>query len=87
VRTQRRYGLPIVDSRILGAVSILPKWLHNGCPALSPHHGARRRDPAARSDIDEALGPYAGRNEPDHPVEIFGDKIPKTHSAPLQVAV
>jgi len=44
-------------------------------------------DPASRSYTDEALRPYAGRNEPDHLVEIFADKIPKTHGAPVQIAV
>jgi hypothetical protein len=34
-----------------------------------------------------ALRPYAGRNEPDHLVDIFADKIPKTRGAPVQIAV
>jgi hypothetical protein len=44
-------------------------------------------DPASRSYIDEALRPYAGRNAQDHLVEMFADKISKTHGAPVQVAV
>jgi len=43
-------------------------------------------DPAAQSYMDEALRPHEGRNEPDRLVEIFADKIPKTHGAPVPAA-
>jgi hypothetical protein len=36
----------------------------------------------AKTYMDEALRPHEGRNEPDHLVELFADKIPKTHGAP-----
>ena len=92
VRTQRRYGMPIVNQlvfypwRVFDFLKVAAQWL-----------GLMRRyrrmmvrvvaDPASSSYIDEAMRPYAGRNEPDHLVEIFADKIPHTHGAPVRAAV
>lgn len=41
-------------------------------------------DPTAQSYMDEALRPVSGEPEADHLVEIFADKIPKTHGAPVR---
>jgi hypothetical protein len=43
-------------------------------------------DPAAASYMDEALRAPSGEGEADHLVEIFADKIPKTHGAPVRPA-
>ena len=43
-------------------------------------------DPAARSYTDEALQVTAV-NTLDHFVEVFADKIPKTHGAPARAEV
>jgi pyruvate-formate lyase-activating enzyme len=91
VRTQRRYGMPIVNPlvfypwRAFDFLKVAAQWLR----LVRRYRCIKARvvaDPAARSYIDEALRPHAGRNEPDHLVEIFADKIPKTHGAPLRVA-
>jgi hypothetical protein len=44
-------------------------------------------DPASRSHFDEALRPHTVAGETDHFVEMFADKIPHTHGAPVRVAV
>jgi hypothetical protein len=41
-------------------------------------------DPASRHHFDEALRPHTGAGEVDHFVEVFADKIPHTHGAPMQ---
>jgi hypothetical protein len=43
-------------------------------------------DPASRSYVDEALRPHSEQNEPAHFVEMFADKIPHTHGAPVRIA-
>jgi hypothetical protein len=43
-------------------------------------------DPAASAYIDEALQPHTGAGETDHFVEVFADKIPHTHGAPVRAA-
>ncbi len=41
------------------------------------------KDPASRTHFDEALRPHTGDGETDHFVEVFADKIPHTHGAPV----
>jgi hypothetical protein len=41
------------------------------------------KDPGARTHFDEALRPHSGAGETDHFVEVFADKIPHTHGAPV----
>ncbi|MGA7958334.1 MAG: hypothetical protein WCA26_14885 [Xanthobacteraceae bacterium] len=41
-------------------------------------------DPAASAYTDEALQPFTGSGETDHFVEVFADKIPHTHGAPVR---
>jgi hypothetical protein len=42
------------------------------------------KDPAAATYFDEALRPHATPGETDHFVEVFADKIPHTHGAPVR---
>ena len=83
--------MPIVNPlvfypwRALDFLKVAAQWLR----LMRRYRSIKARvvaDPASRSYIDEALRPYAGRNEPDHLVEIFADKIPKTHGAPVHAA-
>jgi hypothetical protein len=41
------------------------------------------KDPAARTHFDEALRVHSHAGETDHFVEVFADKIPHTHGAPV----
>jgi hypothetical protein len=41
-------------------------------------------DPDAAKYLDEALRPHTGTGETDHFVEVFADKIPQTHGAPVR---
>ncbi len=41
------------------------------------------KDPAATTHFDEALRPHTGVGDTDHFVEVFADKIPHTHGAPV----
>jgi hypothetical protein len=88
VRTQRRYGMPIVNPlifypwRVYDFVSGALKWLK----LLRRYKGMMKRiaaDPATASYVDEALTPI-GTGQQDHFVEVFADKIPKTHGAPVR---
>jgi hypothetical protein len=40
-------------------------------------------DPAANAYTDEALQAHTGVGETDHFLEVFADKIPHTHGAPV----
>jgi hypothetical protein len=44
------------------------------------------KDPAAKSYSDEAMRLPAASDETDKIVELFADKIPHTHGAPLRAA-
>jgi pyruvate-formate lyase-activating enzyme len=44
------------------------------------------KDPAAKTHFDEALRVHTGAGDPDHFVEVFADKIPHTHGAPVHPA-
>jgi hypothetical protein len=44
------------------------------------------KDPAAHTYSDEALRPHSSPGETDHFVEVFADKIPHTHGAPVRPA-
>jgi radical SAM superfamily enzyme YgiQ (UPF0313 family) len=88
VRTQRRYGMPIVNPfvfypwRVYDFVSNGLKWLK----LLRRNKAIQRRvfaDPTSKTYTDEALTPPAAGTA-DHLVEAFADKIPKTvHGAPV----
>ena len=38
---------------------------------------------AVKTHFDKALRPHTGTGETDHFVEVFADKIPHTHGAPV----
>jgi pyruvate-formate lyase-activating enzyme len=89
IRTQRRYGMPIVNPlvfypwRLADGLKVAAQWLM----LLRRYRRMMARvtaDAAAASHMDEALRPYAEQGEADHLVEIFADKIPKTHGAPVR---
>ena len=88
-RTQRRYGMPIVNPllfypwRVLDFLGVAVRWL-----ALGRRYRVIMRRVVADNDgqsyVDLALQPPAAAAGPDHLVEIFADKIPKTHGAPVR---
>src|SRR6185503_16508723 len=87
-RTQRRHGLPIetpfvyYPRRTVQFAANLWQW-----GALVRRYLAIKKrvkaDPSALHYIDEALTPIAAGTQ-DHFVEVFADKIPKTHGAPVR---
>jgi hypothetical protein len=90
VRTQRRPGMPIVNPllfypwRMYDALKVARQWLS---VAMRYRRILKRveGDRAARSYFDEAMQPNTGEGM-DHFVEVFADKIPKTHGAPTRRA-
>jgi hypothetical protein len=89
IRTQRRYGLPIVNPllfypwRAFDWLKVVAQWLL----LVRRYRRMMARvaaDPAAGSYMDEALQAPSAEGEADHLVEIFADKIPKTHGAPVR---
>ena len=90
IRTQRRHGMPIVNPlifypwRVYDFVSGGLRWLR----LLRRNRRIQRRvlaDPTVKSYTDEALTPIMA-GAADHFVEVFADKIPKTHGAPVTPA-
>jgi hypothetical protein len=87
VRAQRRYGMPIVKPlvfypwRVYDFVSGAVKWLK----LVRRYKAMMKRivaDPSTATYIDESLRAAPAAGEVDHFVEVFADKIPKTHGAP-----
>ena len=91
VRTQRRYGMPIPSPLVFYPMAIaecakaMIQW---GLLWYRYHRMITRihADPAALSYLDEALRPHSGEAEVDKLVEMFAEKIPQTHGAPVRVA-
>jgi len=92
LRKQRRSGLPLVNPllfypwRALDFLKITSQWLR----LVWRYRRIMARvvaDPAASSYVDEALRPHTGTGETDHFVEVFADKIPHTHGAPVRAPV
>jgi hypothetical protein len=92
LRKQRRYGMPIVNPlvfypwRAFDFVKVASQWLS----VIWRYRRIMRRvmaDPTARNHFDEALRPHTGAGGTDHFVEVFADKIPHTHGAPVRAAV
>ena len=88
LRTSRRHGMPIVNPlifypwRIYDFVRTVWRWLR----LIRRYRAIQARveaDPDKMGYMDEALTPTAAGGA-DHLVEIFADKIPKTHGAPKQ---
>jgi Radical SAM superfamily len=89
IRTQRRYGLPIVNPlmfypwRAYDFVKAAAQWLR----LITRYRRMMARvvaDAASGSYFDEALKPRTAPGETDHFVELFADKIPHTHGAPVR---
>ncbi|HTP92832.1 MAG TPA: radical SAM protein [Xanthobacteraceae bacterium] len=91
VRTQRRHGLPLVHplifypQRTIEVVKTLSQWL-----ALAWRYNRILKkvatDPATANYTDDALRPHTEAADADHLVEVFADKIPQTHGAPVRAA-
>jgi hypothetical protein len=86
VRTQRRSGRPIVNPlvfypwRTFDALRVGSRWLRR----MLRYQRILKRvvaDPATSTYFDEAMQPVTAE-APDHFIEVFADKIPKTHGAP-----
>ena len=87
VRRQRRHGLPIESPLIFYPRRLLElsvaAWRWSGL--YRRYHAIARRvmsDPASKSYVDEALTPPVAGEEMSHFVQVFADKIPRTHGAP-----
>ena len=88
LRTQRRYGMPIVNPlafyawRFVDFVKVCSQWAR---VILRYRRMMAKvtKDPASRTHFDEALRPQGVHGETDHFVEVFADKIPHTHGAPV----
>jgi hypothetical protein len=90
-RKLRRHGMPIVNPLIFYPwragkfLAVAYKWL----TLYWRYRTIARRieqDPAARQYTDQALSAPVADPAQDHLVEIFADKIPKTHGAPVREA-
>jgi hypothetical protein len=91
VRTQRRSGMPIRNPlvfypwRVADFLKVTSQWLW----LIWRYRRIMARvtaDPASRTYFDEALSPHTGVGDTDHFVEVFADKIPHTHGAPVRLA-
>ena len=92
LRKQRRYGMPILNPlvfypwRSVDFLKVTTQWLR----LVWRYRRIMARvmaDPASRTHFDEALRPHTGEGDTDHFVEVFADKIPHTHGAPVRAAV
>jgi Radical SAM superfamily len=92
LRTQRRYGMPIVNRlvfypwRAVDFLKVAGRWLR----LVRRYRRIMARviaDPAVGAYLDEALRPHAETGQTDHFVEVFADKIPHTHGAPVRAVV
>ena len=91
IRTQRRHGLPIVNPllfypwRAFDFTRSAVRWI--GLVRRYRKIMARvKADPTRDTYLDEALRPITSEPGSDHFVQVFADKIPKTHGAPKPVA-
>ena len=91
IRTQRRYGIPIVNPllfypwRVADFLTVAVRWLR----LIRRYRRIMARvkaDSAAANYFDEALRPHTAPGETDHFVEVFADKIPHTHGAPVRAS-
>ena len=90
-RKQRRSGLPILNPfafytwRLYDFLKVTGQWLR----LILRYRRIMARvmkDPGSRSHFDEALRPHTAESATDHFVEVFADKIPHTHGAPVLTA-
>src|ERR1700761_8803559 len=87
-RTQRRHGMPLAHPliyyprRAYDFWKALAQW---GLQFLRYYRMMKRikKDPAAKSYSDEAMRLPAASDETDKIVELFAEKIPHPHGAPV----
>jgi Radical SAM superfamily len=91
LRKQRRSGLPVLNPvafyawRLFDFLKVTSQWLR----LIVRYRRIMARvmkDPASRTHFDEALRPHTAESATDHFVEVFADKIPHTHGAPVLTA-
>jgi radical SAM superfamily enzyme YgiQ (UPF0313 family) len=91
-RRQRRHGMPIESPltfyplRALDLIVAAMRWYG----LVRRYKAIARRvmsTPDAAHYVDEALMPPAANEATPHFVQVFADKIPKTHGAPVREAV
>jgi len=89
LRMQRRSGMPILNPlvfypwRAADFLKATSQWLR----LVWRYRRIMARvtaDPSSRTHFDEALRPHTVAGETDHFVEVFADKIPHTHGAPVR---
>ena len=89
LRKQRRHGMPTLNPlafyawRVVDFCKINSQWLR----LIWRYRRIMARvtaDPAAANYLDDALRPHTVTGETDHFVEVFADKIPHTHGAPIR---
>jgi radical SAM superfamily enzyme YgiQ (UPF0313 family) len=91
MRTQRRHGMPIANPlvfypwRVVDFLKTCSQWAR---VILRYRRMMAKvmKDPASRMHFDDALSLHTGVGETDHFVEVFADKIPHTHGAPVMPA-
>jgi radical SAM superfamily enzyme YgiQ (UPF0313 family) len=91
IRTQRRHGMPIANPlvfypwRVVDFIKTCSQWAR---VILRYRRMMAKvmKDPASRMHFDDALSLHTGVGETDHFVEVFADKIPHTHGAPVMPA-
>ncbi|HWW33737.1 MAG TPA: radical SAM protein, partial [Xanthobacteraceae bacterium] len=91
-RVQRRYGMPLVHPlifypwRAYDFSTAMAKW---GLIFWRYYCMMKRikKNPAAKSYSDEAMRLPSDSDETDKIVELFADKIPHTHGAPVRATV
>jgi len=92
VRTQRRYGMPIVNPLVFypwRAFDMVKTGVRWGWLVFRYRRMRMRiqSDPQARSYIDASLRTVVGANATDEFVQVYADRIPHTHGAPVRQAV
>jgi hypothetical protein len=92
VRTHRRHGRPVINPllfypwRAVDFLKSAAQWLW----LVWRYRRVMARvvaDPSARTHLDEALRTHAVQGETDRFIEVFADKIPHTHGAPVRAAL
>jgi hypothetical protein len=88
LRQQRRSGMKVLNPlvfypwRLFDFLKVCTRW---GALIWRYRRIMRKvaKDPAAKTHFDEALALHTGGGDTDHFVEVFADKIPHTHGAPV----
>jgi hypothetical protein len=91
LRAERRSGMKVLNPlifypwRAFDCLKVMTQW---GRLIWRYRRIMRKvtKDPAAATHFDKALRPHTGVGDTDHFVEVFADKIPHTHGAPVAPA-